>query len=284
MITTISPTPPKSDLLEPVPYGYCHCRCAELAPLAPVNYAERGWVKGEPLKYIHGHRARLPHATGPRADAFQKFWMKALPVDGPLPTPCFIWQGGLWSNGYAKVSISGRTRLGHRLAYELANATRLTTDQVVAHHCDHRACINPTHLFLTDAKGNAMDSASKGRARKVLVAGQVMEMRELHAAGWSLTALAKHFAVNASTVKRIVTGQAWRHLAAGWTPAPSRLTSSGERHHSAKLNPAKVQEIRRRRQAGELLVALAEAFGVSVQTIHAIVTSQTWRHVDTEAA
>jgi hypothetical protein len=80
-------------------------------------------------------------------------------VDGPLPTPCLIWQGGLWPNGYAKTSISGRTRLGHRLAYELANDVRLTKAQVVSHHCDRPQCVAPNHLFLTDAKGNAMDSA-----------------------------------------------------------------------------------------------------------------------------
>ncbi len=59
---------------------------------------------------------------------------------------------------------------------------------------------------------------------------------------------------------------------------------SGERHHLAKLDPLKIREIRRRRQAGELLVALAEEFGVTTQTIWAIVTGKTWRHIDKSAS
>jgi hypothetical protein len=265
-----------------VPYGYCLCGCGELAPLAPVTVTARGWIKGAPLRYVHGHRCRLSHVSGPRRDAIDKFWERTLPVDGPLPTPCLIWQGGLWPNGYAKTSISGRTRLGHRLAYELAIDTRLTSKQVVAHHCDTPACLSPRHLFLTDAKGNAMDSASKGRARKVLVAGQAMEMRCLHATGWSTAALAEKFLVGRSTVYRVISGRGWQHLLGDWVPAPRHATS-GERHPNAKLNPLKAKEIRHLRQSGEKLEILARQFGVTPQTISSIAKDKTWRVAEAAA-
>ncbi len=213
-------------VLEPVPPGYCGCRCGMLAPIAPVNNRGRGWVRDEPLRFIHGHRARLPHAGGPRADAVEKFWAKTDLVDGPLPTPCLDWMAGLWPNGYAKVSISGRTRLGHRLAYELATGILLTPEQVVAHHCDRPRCVAPWHLFLATPKLNSEDAATKGRLSKKLVAGQVIEMRALHAAGWSTSTLAEKFGVHVSTVYRIVTGQAWRHLSAGWVPVPLQPNKS----------------------------------------------------------
>lgn len=39
------------------PYGYCKCGCGDLAPLAGRNEFRRGYVKGMPMEYIHGHSA-----------------------------------------------------------------------------------------------------------------------------------------------------------------------------------------------------------------------------------
>ena len=36
----------------------CECGCGQPTPLATRNRAERGWVKGEPLRYINGHHGR----------------------------------------------------------------------------------------------------------------------------------------------------------------------------------------------------------------------------------
>lgn len=41
-----------------VPHGFCQCGCGEKARVAPVNDASKGWVKGEPLKYLKGHGFR----------------------------------------------------------------------------------------------------------------------------------------------------------------------------------------------------------------------------------
>jgi len=41
-----------------ISYGYCHCGCGGKAPLAPTTNRNRGWVKGEPLRYIHNHHCR----------------------------------------------------------------------------------------------------------------------------------------------------------------------------------------------------------------------------------
>lgn len=35
--------------------GCCHCGCGEKTRLAPRTQKDRGWVKGEPIKYIKGH-------------------------------------------------------------------------------------------------------------------------------------------------------------------------------------------------------------------------------------
>lgn len=38
--------------------GYCECGCGELAPIAKYSHAARGWVKGQPKRFINGHWAR----------------------------------------------------------------------------------------------------------------------------------------------------------------------------------------------------------------------------------
>ncbi len=49
-----------STIPESIPYGYCHCGCGEKTTLAPQSFTERGWVRGEPIKYVHGHNTKLP--------------------------------------------------------------------------------------------------------------------------------------------------------------------------------------------------------------------------------
>lgn len=38
-----------------VPYGRCHCGCGRETRIAPQTAFDRGWVKGEPIRYIRGH-------------------------------------------------------------------------------------------------------------------------------------------------------------------------------------------------------------------------------------
>lgn len=41
-----------------IPYGYCHCGCGEKTRIAASSNRRRGVVKGEPVRFIHGHNAR----------------------------------------------------------------------------------------------------------------------------------------------------------------------------------------------------------------------------------
>src|SRR5450830_355317 len=38
-----------------IPRGYCQCGCGAKTALVRVNDKSKGWVKGEPLRYIDGH-------------------------------------------------------------------------------------------------------------------------------------------------------------------------------------------------------------------------------------
>ncbi len=62
---------------------------------------------------------------------------------------------------------------------------------------------------------------------------------------------------------------------------PTDLRARGSRHGAAKLTERDVREIRRRYGKGrETFAALADAFGVSPQTIGLVVHRLTWTHVD----
>lgn len=43
-----------------IPYGYCHCNCGELAPIANETRPARGIYRNEPYRFIKGHDKRRP--------------------------------------------------------------------------------------------------------------------------------------------------------------------------------------------------------------------------------
>jgi hypothetical protein len=43
-----------------IPYGFCHCGCGGIAPIAKQNDKSTNRVKGKPMRFIHGHRAYIP--------------------------------------------------------------------------------------------------------------------------------------------------------------------------------------------------------------------------------
>lgn len=45
-----------SSVLEGVPYGHCRCGCGQRTSIVKESNASRGWVRGEPMRFMHGHR------------------------------------------------------------------------------------------------------------------------------------------------------------------------------------------------------------------------------------
>lgn len=40
---------------ENIPYGYCHCGCGGKTRISTTSSTEKGWVRGEPRRFINGH-------------------------------------------------------------------------------------------------------------------------------------------------------------------------------------------------------------------------------------
>lgn len=58
---------------------------------------------------------------------------------------CWIWTASTNASGYARISVSGRYQLAHRVAYELLVGP-IPEGRQLDHLCRTRTCVNPAHL------------------------------------------------------------------------------------------------------------------------------------------
>jgi hypothetical protein len=117
----------------------------------------------------------------------------------------------------------------------------------VLHHCDNPPCVRPDHLYLGGHSENAQDMWNRGRQ---------------------------------GGGRRGVTSETASRGDAHWTRKhPDRVTR-GPQVNTAKLTEEQVREIRARHAAGEGLSALGRVYGVTPQSIYAIVNRKSWRHVE----
>lgn len=138
----------------------------------------------------------------------------------PAAGGCLEWQGQRLRSGHGRIWSRGEQRqvLTHRAAWEAANGP-IPDGMFVLHRCDNPPCCNPGHLFLGTQADNMADMAQKGRRRGRLTgevnpkarlsAANVAEIRRLSSAGVVQREIAARFAVDRSTVGRIVRGQLW---------------------------------------------------------------------------
>jgi len=158
----------------------------------------------------------------------ERFWSK---VD--KSGDCWLWFGTRTPDGYGRFGIAGRHSAAHRLAYEWTRGP-IPAGLHVCHHCDVRNCVRPDHLFVGTPAENSADMKRKGRAasgdrnatrlyperlrrgadhhESKLTPEKVREMRHLHAAGVSVTVLARQFGVASRTAFTAIKGITWKYV------------------------------------------------------------------------
>lgn len=121
---------------------------------------------------------------------------------------CFEFTGPINrpKNGYPKIGVLGKNRLGHRVVYE-AHFGEIPAGMCVMHTCDNTRCLNPSHLKLGTKKDNTMDMMAKGRAvipepSKKLTDDIVQQIRMMRSNGMYQKDVAKALGISKSTVRR----------------------------------------------------------------------------------
>jgi hypothetical protein len=204
----------------PNPSGLCQCGCGGKAPLAKRTQSRLGLVKGQPQRYIFGHRFT-------RTNTAAMMTIEDLLGHTLQVGECREWQRSRNDDGYGRLTFEGKRDKAHRVAYVLAKGP-VPDGLCVCHTCDNPPCCNPAHLFLGTKNENNLDKQAKGRARggganpnpvrgsshgqAKLTDHEVMAIRAAWAKGEQQTTLARQHGVSLSTVHLIVHRKHWRHL------------------------------------------------------------------------
>jgi hypothetical protein len=109
----------------------------------------------------------MPRKTRPRTDPVARFHTRYT-VDPDTGCWNYIAQ---WGKPDAKhypvvfIAERGKAIRASRFALEL-DGRPVGPNQMACHHCDNPRCVNPAHLYVGDAKTNAMDMVRRGRIAK----------------------------------------------------------------------------------------------------------------------
>lgn len=95
-----------------------------------------------------------------------RYWSKVqVQQDG-----CWAWTGAISGDTGYGIFWDGTRLIGaHRFAYQLAFGPLTSSQLFVCHSCDHRACVNPAHLFVGSNQENVRDCIDKGRWQRPYV-------------------------------------------------------------------------------------------------------------------
>lgn len=224
------------------PIKLCECGCGSPAPISKVNWQAKGYIKGQPLRYIAGHQVRTARIAltckrcgkvffrlPSKATTFcsqrcyrPPFWDLVDKLSSP--NGCWLWTGPCDQRGYGRYYVGlGKGQYAHRLSYELVNGMKPGVMDV-CHHCDTPLCVNPAHLFLGTHQDNMADMVAKGRSTLNRQLGdahylakldpdKVRHMRYLYSQGLSPFKIARIYGVDPATARSVVLRKSWKHVA-----------------------------------------------------------------------
>lgn len=173
---------------------------------------------------MHYQRHHIPASTPVALTTEQRFLLKAAVNKA---TGCWEWTARLSRDGYGKFQVprdggGQRTTRAHRYAYEQWVGP-IPTGLLVCHRCDNPICVNPEHLFIGTGSDNKQDEISKGRnnpprgtrnPRAVLDEATVRRIRQMYVPRrMSYRKIGKLLSVNEGTVKNVIQGTNWKHVA-----------------------------------------------------------------------
>jgi DNA-binding XRE family transcriptional regulator len=170
--------------------------------------------------------------------------------------------------------IRGKKYRLHRVSYEQFNGP-IPKGKRICHHCDNPRCVNPEHLYVGDARTNALDVVDReGSSLFKLKKSDVENIKELfQAGGYSMGRLARLYGVTPGTICHIIHNKTWVGVGPDLWNGEKRV----EVLCPGKLNREQVVEIRDLLAAGVSQTEIASRYGVSRRSVYAIREGETWR-------
>jgi hypothetical protein len=170
--------------------GLCQCGCGQRTPLAKITSREKGWIKGEPVRFVYTHQMR--GTTNPK------------------------YNGGLSHDGERTLVVcrDGSVTRYARAVMEAHIGRELLSDEHV-HHINE----DPGHdrienlELLTPAEHIARHRVRLLAEQRAKASKLTPErVRAIDAADGSQAAVARRFGVSRSMVGLIKRGERWQHV------------------------------------------------------------------------
>lgn len=165
------------------------------------------------IAHYEAYHVKLGSVVDMNSTDYMMAWKRIEKNVSKQENGCWIWKGGIGSTGYGATLFLGKSLGAHRMTYMLANKCDLKKEQFIRHKCtDTRACVNPDHLEIGDAKENAADRVRDGKQRSKLSDEQVIEIGTQLRSGAEVVDLADQYRMSQTAIVAIKTGKTWSHL------------------------------------------------------------------------
>lgn len=186
----------------------CECGCGKPVPIATYTARRRGYIKGQPNRYVQGH------------NKVKALFDEQYVID--LVSGCWDWTGRVYRDTEYGLFAGGKERLAHRASWVRANGP-IPLGKIILHSCDNPSCVNPAHLSIGTYHDNTMDAIRKGRLLPFpVVSGElhyvakltlkdVKMIRSLYRTGkHTLESLGDMFSVSGRHISGIVRYESWK--------------------------------------------------------------------------
>jgi hypothetical protein len=200
-----------------------------------------------------------------------------------LVTPgCWVWTANLNSKGYGTISVEGRSKLAHRVSYEIY-VGKIPDGLDLLHRCDNGRCVNPDHLFPGTHKENMADMARKGRAFKHMQKGESnngakltdSQVLAIYADTRASAVIADEYGIFWNAVYDIKKKKRWGHILNDLTDPPGKALPRWATPR-AKLTEGQVKQIY---ADSRVHSAIAKDFEISRSLVGQIKAKKIWQNI-----